>query len=214
MMRRESGLALSCFTTSAIWSMWPPSGCRPAAPLHAVDRAEVAVGLRPLVPDRHAAFLQPLRVAVAAQEPQQFEDDGLEVHLLRRDQREALAQVETHLVAEHAFRAGAGAVGLRTPWSCTWRMKSSYCAIEPGVWGWGPACPDSRMPPRTQPCGRRLAQEDLDPAVLRAAGVGAVVGNRLARAAALRSSARRGGHAAVRPGSRARSAHARPTAGC
>ena len=26
MMRRESGLARSCFTTSEIWSMWRPSG--------------------------------------------------------------------------------------------------------------------------------------------------------------------------------------------
>jgi hypothetical protein len=39
-------------------------------------------------------------------------DDRLQVHLLRRDEREALMQVETHLVAEDGTRAGAGAVGL------------------------------------------------------------------------------------------------------
>ena len=36
----------------------------------------------------------------------------LQVQPLGRDQREALRQVEAHLVAEHAARAGAGAVGL------------------------------------------------------------------------------------------------------
>ena len=116
--------------------MWPPSGVGQRAPLHAVDRPEVAVGPGPLVPDRHAALLQPARVAVAAQEPQQLEDDRLEVHLLGRDERKALAQVEAHLVAEHAAscRCRCG-----RPWprraSCTWRMKSSYwwrtgCAVE------------------------------------------------------------------------------------
>jgi hypothetical protein len=60
----------------------------------------------------HAALLQPAHVAVAAQEPQQLQDDALQVHLLGGHQREALVQVEAHLVAEHAARAGAGAVGL------------------------------------------------------------------------------------------------------
>ena len=87
-------------------------GRRPRAPLHAVDRAEVAVGARPLVPDRDVALLQPARVAVAAQEPEQLEDDRAQVHLLGRDEREAFAQVEAHLVAEDALRSGAGAVGL------------------------------------------------------------------------------------------------------
>mmetsp|Transcript_50959 Transcript_50959/g.119503 ORF Transcript_50959/g.119503 Transcript_50959/m.119503 type:complete len:266 (+) Transcript_50959:42-839(+) len=85
---------------------------RPAAPLHAVDRAEVAIRPGPLVPDRHAALLQPLDVAVAAQEPQQLQDDGFQMHLLRRHQREASGEVEAHLVAKHAARAGAGAVAL------------------------------------------------------------------------------------------------------
>jgi len=38
--------------------------------------------------------------------------DGLEVQLLRRDQREAMAEVETHLPAERGEGAGAGSVGL------------------------------------------------------------------------------------------------------
>ena len=78
----------------------------------AVDRAEVAEVVGPLVPDRDAALLQPAHVGVAAQEPQQLADDRAQVQPLGRDDREALGQVEAHLVAEHAAGAGAGAVGL------------------------------------------------------------------------------------------------------
>ena len=83
----------------------------PRAPLLAVHRAEVALLVRPFVPDRHAVFLEVADVGVALQEPQQFVDDGLQVAFLGGDQREALCEVEAHLVAEHADRAGAGAVG-------------------------------------------------------------------------------------------------------
>ena len=47
-----------------------------------------------------------------AQEPEQLVDDRLEVQLLGGDERKAGGQIEAHLVAEHAERAGAGAVGL------------------------------------------------------------------------------------------------------
>ena len=90
-------------------------GLGPAAPLHAVDRAQVAGFLvGPFVPDGAAALLQPFHIAVAAQKPQQLKDDGLQVHLLGRDQGEAFIEVEAHLVAEHAARARARAraVGL------------------------------------------------------------------------------------------------------
>ena len=51
-------------------------------------------------------------VGVAAQEPEQLVDDGLQVHLLGGDEREAGGQIEAHLMPEHAERAGAGAIGL------------------------------------------------------------------------------------------------------
>ena len=76
-------------------------GRRPAAPLVAVDRAEVAVRVRPLVPDRDAVGLEVRDVGVAAQEPEELVHDGLRVHLLRRQQRKPARQVEAHLVAEH-----------------------------------------------------------------------------------------------------------------
>src|SRR5580765_7906815 len=82
------------------------------APLIAVHRPELAVLVRPFVPDRHAALLQPAHVGVAAQEPEQLVEDRLDVQLLGGEQRKAVAQVEAQLPAEHRERAGAGAVGL------------------------------------------------------------------------------------------------------
>ena len=84
---------------------------RPRAPLLAVHRAEVAVLVCPLVPDRDTVILEVFCVGVALQEPQQFVDDGAQVAFFGRHQREALRQIEAHLVAEHAGGAGAGAVG-------------------------------------------------------------------------------------------------------
>src|SRR5882672_10905594 len=82
------------------------------APLVAVYRAELAVLVGPLVPDRHAALLQPAHVGVAAQEPEQLVEDRLEVQLLGGEQREAFAEREAQLPAEERERAGAGAIAL------------------------------------------------------------------------------------------------------
>ena len=81
-------------------------------PLVAVDRAELAVLVGPFVPDGNAALLQPLHVGVAAQEPKELVEDGLEVQLLRREQRKRGVELEAKLPAEDRPRAGAGAVGL------------------------------------------------------------------------------------------------------
>ncbi|KAG0945322.1 hypothetical protein G6F31_014476 [Rhizopus arrhizus] len=87
-------------------------GGRPAAPLLAVDRAEIAFLVGPLVPDAHLVVLQVADVGIALQEPQQLVDDRAQVQLLGGDQREAVVEVEAHLPAEHAAGAGAGAVAL------------------------------------------------------------------------------------------------------
>jgi len=86
-------------------------GRRPAAPLHAVDGAEVAVFAGPFIPNRNIAFLEPVVVARPREEPQQLLDDGAQVNFLGGHQREAFVQIEAHLVAKHAFGACAGAVG-------------------------------------------------------------------------------------------------------
>ena len=74
--------------------------------------AEIAVGFRPLVPNRYATLLKPFRVAVTAQEPQEFVGDAFPVHLLRRQQRKATREIKAHLRAEHRTRAGARTVAL------------------------------------------------------------------------------------------------------
>ena len=112
MWRRESGLRPDLVDDLRDLVDVPAVGGRPRAPLVAVDRAEVAVRVGPLVPDRDAAVLEPLHVGVAAQEPEQLGEDRAGVDLLGGDQREAGAEVEAHLVAEDRERAGAGAVGL------------------------------------------------------------------------------------------------------
>ena len=54
-------------------------------------------------------------IGIARDKPKQFIDDGFQVYLLGGEQGETLAQVEPHLVAEHAFRAHAGPVMLHRP---------------------------------------------------------------------------------------------------
>ncbi len=85
--------------------------CRPAAPLIAIDRAQVAIRVGPLIPDRDAVFLQISDIGRAGQKPDQLMNDGFEMQLLGRDQREAFLQIKTHLVTENRARAGAGTVG-------------------------------------------------------------------------------------------------------
>src|SRR5690606_18114298 len=51
-------------------------------------------------------------VGRSGEKPDELMDDRSDMQLLRRDERKALREIETHLVAEHAERAGAGAVGL------------------------------------------------------------------------------------------------------
>src|SRR5690606_27820361 len=84
----------------------------PAPPLLAVHRSELALLVGPLVPDRDLVLAQVGDVGLALQEPQQLVHDRAQVQLLGGDQREALAQVEAHLPAEHAAGPGAGAVVL------------------------------------------------------------------------------------------------------
>ena len=87
-------------------------GGGPAAPLHAINRTQLAVGPRPFVPDADATLFEPVVVAGAGQKPEQFLDDGPQVHFFGGDQRKTFIQVKAHLVAKQALGAGAGAVPL------------------------------------------------------------------------------------------------------
>ena len=128
MWRRQSGSGADLLDDLRDLVDVPAVGRRPRAPLVAVDRPEVAVGVGPLVPDRDAAVLEPLDVGVAAQEPQQLGEHRPGVDLLGGDQREPLGEVEAHLVAEHADSVP---VPVRSPFSTPssrirWR-RSRYC---------------------------------------------------------------------------------------
>ena len=83
---------------------------RPRAPLPAVDRAEVAVGIGPFVPDRDAMLVEIFDVGVAAQEPEQLVDDGFECSFLVVTSGNPARQIEAHLMAEdrHACRRRYG----------------------------------------------------------------------------------------------------------
>ena len=76
----------------------------------AVDGTEFAIGIGPFIPDADAPLLQPFHIGLAAQEPEQLDDDGADVELLGGDKRKALRKIETHRASEHAARASARAV--------------------------------------------------------------------------------------------------------
>ena len=85
---------------------------RPRPPLIAIDGSQVAVGVGPLVPYRHAVGLEVRGIGVPGQEPQELMDDRPGVNLFRGQQRKAGTQVEAHLVSEYRERAGSRAVVL------------------------------------------------------------------------------------------------------
>ena len=87
----------------------------PAPPLRAVDGPQLPLRVGPLVPDRHPVGPEPGDVRRALQEPQELVDDGAHVDRLRGRHREPRPEVEAHLVAEDAQRAGAGAIALAHP---------------------------------------------------------------------------------------------------
>ncbi len=57
-------------------------------------------------------LVQVLDIRVAAKEPEQFIDDGLEMKLLGGEQRESMGERKAGLGAEHGVSAGARAVHL------------------------------------------------------------------------------------------------------
>lgn len=78
--------------------------------MHAIDGAQLTVLVGPLVPDADLVLLQPLHVGLAAQEPQQFTNDTVEVDLLGGQQGKRLRQVIAKLGTEQGAGAGASAV--------------------------------------------------------------------------------------------------------
>src|SRR5260370_39001463 len=83
---------------------------RPGSPLRSIDRAEIAIGVSPFIPDRNAVFPEIFDVGIAFEEPQPLVHDGFERQLLGGQHRKSGGQIEAHLMAEDRQRTGAGAV--------------------------------------------------------------------------------------------------------
>ncbi len=81
----------------------------------AVDWAEVAIFISPLIPNRDPVVLEILDIRIPRYEPQKLIDYGFKVHLFGGQKRETLAQIKPHLVAEYALRAHPSAVSLESP---------------------------------------------------------------------------------------------------
>src|SRR5205085_10949157 len=90
----------------------PAISCFPVTPLLPIDWSQIAVLIRPLVPDADVAILQPVDVGVASDEPENFDNDRAQVQLLGRQQRETLGEIEPHLRPEPRQRPRTGPVFL------------------------------------------------------------------------------------------------------
>ena len=127
MMRRESGSSRSEPHDLARSGR---RGRRRASASCATARRRPGRARRPRRPTRPRSSRRAPAASARSMSPrrnqQELVGDRLEVHLLRRHEREALGEVEAHLVAERADRACAGAVRLRRARRETWRTKSSY----------------------------------------------------------------------------------------
>src|SRR5688572_23120057 len=82
----------------------------PAAPLRAVNAAEVSIRVGPFIPDGYAVIIEIFYVRVAAQKPEQLVNDRLEVELFGCEQWKAIAQREAGLRAKDGIGTGAGAI--------------------------------------------------------------------------------------------------------
>src|SRR3546814_17709430 len=74
----------------------------PMAPLFAVNWAELAVLIGPLVPDGDAVVMQELDVRVAAEDQPQLPEHYLPVNAFGGQQREPLLELETDLAPDGA----------------------------------------------------------------------------------------------------------------
>lgn len=88
--------------------------CFPVSPLRAINAAEVAVFIRPFIPDRNVVFAQIADVCVTFKEPEEFVDDGAEVEFFCGEKRESLIQIKSFLGAKDRIGAGAGAIAFES----------------------------------------------------------------------------------------------------
>jgi len=85
---------------------------RPRPPLVPIDRPQFALCVGPLIPDRHAMFVEITHVRVATQKPEQLVNNGLEMQLFCGERGETVAEGKPRLGAENGISARAGAIRL------------------------------------------------------------------------------------------------------
>jgi signal peptidase I len=90
-------------------------GAFPTAPLFAINRAQLTIGVGPFIPDADPIFLQEFNVRIPPEEPKQLIYNALQMDLLGCHQRKTLAEIEAQLIAKIAGRPGAGTVGFDSP---------------------------------------------------------------------------------------------------
>lgn len=76
----------------------------------AVDAAEVAIFVGPVVPDFDVIVFKVFYIGIAADEPEEFVDDRFEVDFFGGEEGEGLGEVVAGLGAEDADGADAGSV--------------------------------------------------------------------------------------------------------
>src|SRR6202012_2167326 len=84
-----------------------------ARPLGAIDATEIAMGIRPFIPDGHTIVIEPFDIGIAAEKPEQLVKNRLGVDFLGGEQRERVAQGTADLCTKEGIGAGAGAVRLK-----------------------------------------------------------------------------------------------------
>jgi len=94
----------------------PAFGLCPVPPLFAINRSQVTIPVRPLVPNCYFILAQVLNISFAPQKPEQLVDNRFDMELLCREQwesRTARPQIEPCLRAEDRQCASAGAIRFR-----------------------------------------------------------------------------------------------------
>ena len=75
-----------------------------------INRAQISIGVGPLVPNGNTVLFKPVDIRFASQKPEQFDNYRAQMELFCGQAREAIGQIEAHLVAENAASACPRAV--------------------------------------------------------------------------------------------------------
>lgn len=87
----------------------------PRPPLGSIHRPQVALAIRPFVPDMIVAVKKVLNIGLALQKPQELRNNQAEWNKLGCYQGESFLEIKPHLMAKDAAGARSGSVGFFNP---------------------------------------------------------------------------------------------------